>query len=265
MEIPERVKGKIESIKNDREKGASELVFEVIEAFRIFIDEVENKNEKIDELVEIISKVRPSMFPLANHAKRLRNLLYNTEDRTEALKILSLYTAEIKERNIKIIENARFLKNSTIITCSYSSIVEGFLKKFINDLKNVFVCESRVRVGHISYGKKYLTIQSPKISIISDDEMKKLSGMDCGILGADGITSDGYVINGKPSLKLCLRLHNLQKPVWFLTGLDKFGEKMEKLEEGFDIIPENLIKGFITEKGIFNFKEFCDTASSIYR
>lgn len=263
MKVPEKVKRRLESIKDDKEKGASELVIEVIEVFReyILLDESLEK-EKIDELVKIVSQIRPSMFPLSNHAKRLGKLLCNRK-KSEALKVISYYIEEVKEKKEKIIKNAGFLKDSSIITCSYSSIVKGFIEKFIDKLKKVVVCESKL--GNISYGKKYLKIHSPKIVVIADDEIDNFSDADCGIIGADGVTSEGNIINGKPSLKMCSRLNNLRKPVWVITGLDKFGNNCQILEEEFDLIPANLIKGFITECGTLGFEKFCSIASSIYR
>ena len=254
---------KIESIKNDKERGASELVLMAIESFKEFIlayEEVER--EKIEELAKIISRCRPSMFPLSNHAKRLERLLYNV-DRSSALKIVASYIEELKKRNDRIMKNAEFLNGSSIITCSYSSIVEEFLKKFIDSLEKVVVCESRV--GNISYGRKYLErIPSPKMVLIPDGEIENLKDIDCGIIGADGVTLDGNIINGKPSLAMCSRLKSLGKPVWVMTGLDKCGESIKTVEEEFDIISVALIKGFITEEGVLEFEGFCSAARSLY-
>jgi len=264
LKFPEPIIKKIESIKNDKKRGASELAILAVETFKeLILSEEEVENKKIEELVRTISSSRPSMFPISNHAKRLGKLLYNS-DKPTALKIIANYIEELKKKNRRIIKNAEFLKSFSIVTCSYSSIVEKFLKKFIETLQKVIVCESRWE--DISYGKKYIErIKSSKIILFPDKEIENLSGVDCGIIGADGVTLDGKIINGKPSLAMCTRLKILRKPVWVMTGLDKFGESIDTVEEGFDLIPASLIKGFITESGILNFEEFCSTAKSLYQ
>lgn len=263
MLVPEIIKEKIESIRKDRERGASELVIQVIEVFKDFITFHPNpKREEMEEFVKEISYLRPSMFPISNHARKLGRMLMSIKTRDDGMKAISGYLNGIKERDERIMENASFLKNFSIITCSYSSLLGRFLKGFINELKSVMVCKSRI--GDISYGEKYLSIGHSKIILIPDEEMENFSNVDCGIIGADGITSDGYIINGKPSLRMCSFLKLLNKSLWVITGLDKFGEKLETIEEGFDLVPENLITGFITEFGIMKFEEFCSSAKSYF-
>lgn len=263
MRLPERVERKIKEIEEDRERGASELIFEIIEAFRLLLSEGFNRRDLIIETAGRLSKARPSISPIKNHAERIAKSLGKILSSEEAFSFLEDYRKKMKRRDEEVLNNAEFLKHFSLITCSYSSLVKKFLQRLTpeNTLKEVLVLESRL--GGMGYGRKYLDI--PIVSIVPDDEIENgVKRVDAGLIGADSVAGDGFVINGTPSLKLAMALHSLQKPLYVITGLDKWTEKTAHVEDGFDLIPSHLVKAFITEEGVLSFEEFSKRASSLF-
>ncbi len=73
-------------------------------------------------------------------------------------------------------------------------------------------------------------------------------------MGADSVLRDGRLINGLPTYELALAAKG-RLPFYVVCETLKFNPRVSsmqvKLEEGFDLIPPELITGIITEAGTF--------------
>ncbi|UCH52054.1 MAG: hypothetical protein JSV54_04775, partial [Chloroflexota bacterium] len=146
----------------------------------------------------------------------------------------------------------------TVITCSYSSTVCKVMElasrretKF-----RVIVTESRFKdkvYGEIT-AEQLMKHRIPT-EIISDEDIKlRISKADRAIVGADSITADGYLINGRPTSVLAQAARDKKIPFYVVCESAKFDihgyvAKSPEIEPGFDKTPLNLVTGIITEKG----------------
>ncbi|HIE16709.1 MAG TPA: hypothetical protein EYP71_00750, partial [Dehalococcoidia bacterium] len=82
----------------------------------------------------------------------------------------------------------------------------------------------------------------------------RLAQANKALVGADSITVDGYLINGKPTLFLAETARESKIPLYVICETAKFdirsyGATSTEVEPGFDKTPVELVTGIITEKG----------------
>jgi translation initiation factor eIF-2B subunit delta len=146
----------------------------------------------------------------------------------------------------------------TVITCSYSSTVCQVLEmaKKREAKFRVMVTESRLNdqiYGQIT-ARQLMKHQIP-VELISDQNINlRIAKADKALVGADSITADGYLINGKPTFLLAQAAKKKKIPFYVVCESAKFDiqdyvTKSPELEPGFERTPLNLITGIITEKG----------------
>jgi len=271
-EIVER----IDEIKNDTVHGAGYLTQKALATLiatataSSVISVAELLNE-INEVALELKQARPIMVSIANYITKFVNIIMNDFQQytsTEMLKNAIVNTgdtliAEFELAKEKAAEYGAHVLNDgdTILTCSYSSLIISALiiSKNRGNKLNVFVTESKW--SDISYGKmtvSELTNNSISAKVIPDSEIKRyLDRITIAVTGADCILADGTVINGKPSLQLAQRASSAKLRYYVMCETAKFDlnktkNKDSALEEGFDLIPSNLITGLITEKGIMS-------------
>ncbi len=259
MKLPSSLERDIEKIKTEKEKSASEILRDEIGMFLKAIESSETLNkELIIEIVKAISSSRPSMICISNCASEIGKEVLKASSKEEALSFLKRYSEILKKSEEMILQNANFLLSfSSFITASYSSLVMKVMKMLSENKNDVtlFACESKS--GDISYGSKYKELsKSLNFFLIPDDGMDEyVKTAEIGIIGADAIIKEGFLINGFPSMRLCSSLSSLKKPIYVITSLNRLTERIPALEEGFDLVPSKIISGFITERGILKFEE----------
>lgn len=244
------IEKEIEKIHSDREKGASELLYDAVSILKK-VSQTRNI-EKVVEVSHLIEKLRPSMVIIKNHMIRIRKRLFEC-----GLDALDEYPQILNEMRDRAIENANFLRG-TVITCSFSSLVRDVLIR--PSIRKVIALRSYI--NGISYGEKMKETVGEKVEVVDEKEIKAIPPCDYGLIGADAITENGFVINGYPSLFLAemCKLSNI--PLYIVATLDKFADEVP-VEEGFEKVPVELIKGFITEEGVLTFEEFVKCAKSV--
>jgi translation initiation factor eIF-2B subunit delta len=93
------------------------------------------------------------------------------------------------------------------------------------------------------------------VEIVPDGKIsKRIAKADKALVGADSITGDGYLINGKPTLLLAYAAKSKDLPLYVACESAKFAipgyiTKGTELESAFDRVPLDLVTGIITEKG----------------
>jgi translation initiation factor eIF-2B subunit delta len=145
-----------------------------------------------------------------------------------------------------------------VITCSYSSTVCQVLEMARQRETRFRVVAAESKVNDKAYGEitaKQLMKYEIPVEIVPDAKINlRISKADKALVGADSITADGYLVNGKPTLQLAQAAKNKRIPFYVVCESAKFTirgyiTKSTELEPGFDKTPLNLVTGIVTEKG----------------
>ena len=264
---------KINKLKDDRVHGASWLSRQAIRTLNLAIKE--NQSLTITEFVEEIQKVAaelikagPNITPIANYTSQfLHQIMAMSQDEKDldSLKKSARITGKdfLKSATKAVSKSIEYgcgiiSDLDTVITCSYSSTVCQVLEmaKKREAKFRVMVTESRLNdqiYGQIT-ARQLMKHQIP-VELISDQNINlRIAKADKALVGADSITADGYLINGKPTFLLAQAAKKKKIPFYVVCESAKFDiqdyvTKSPELEPGFERTPLNLITGIITEKG----------------
>ncbi|MGE5397131.1 MAG: hypothetical protein ACM3MK_06285 [Chitinophagales bacterium] len=261
----------VQSIKTDRIHGASELANHTLEVLSevtlaIQAEEPQHIVEVIRMVAEDIQQARPTMAPVSYCTKLYLQLMEQVacesksvlELKNQVARLVNLIQDEMATKKSMVIEKAAVIaaESQVVLTCSYSSTVMQALvtaRNFNNTLK-ALVVES-VYEG-ISYGQimaQRLSEASVKCVLIPDNAIVKgLKEAKLILLGADSIMPDGSVINGYPSLLTAELAKQAIPPVPVLVigeSIKKCAEKLTDIEDGFELVPSDLITRIITDQG----------------
>jgi ribose 1,5-bisphosphate isomerase len=180
-----------------------------------------------------------------------------------------------KERIADIGAN-RIRNDSVIFTHCHSSTVTYMLAKAKAQGKTfeVICTETRPAFQGRITAKEMLQLGVKTTFIVDSSARSFMHNVDLVVVGADGITSEGNVVNKIGSGTFALVAHEARKPFYVLAELLKFDPaygEYEKIEErnrdeiwkeappelnirnpAFDITPRDLIHGIICEEGIIS-------------
>jgi translation initiation factor 2B subunit (eIF-2B alpha/beta/delta family) len=268
-----KVLKEITQLKNDDIHGASWLSLHVVNTLILAVSEsqagtVADLVQEIKEVAEELTSARPSITPITNYANQFLHQIITrsqNENNVEALKSF----AEIKGKELvksatkavsKAVEYACGIIGDldTVITCSYSSTVCQVLEMARQRETRFRVIAAESKVNDKAYGEitaKQLMKYEIPVEIVPDAKINlRISKADKALVGADSITADGYLVNGKPTLQLAQAAKNKRIPFYVVCDSAKFTirgyiTKSTELEPGFDNTPLTLVTGIITEKG----------------
>jgi len=271
IDVMSEVERGIEEIRADRVHGASQLSRQALEVLKLVIEKgSDTKDDFLEGLKNVgdrLIRVRPSMAPIANLAARLIYEIFQMSEekeldslrdfaysKTEELERFSkLLVEKAATRGAEIIED-----NDKIMTCSYSSTIKEVFKIVSGCEKNVQVWVLESKYKDKSYGKimaEELCQQRIFAHLIPDVAIKEcITDVRKVLVGADSVLRDGSLINGLPTYELALAARS-KLPFYVVCETLKFNPRVSskhvKLEEGFDLIPPELITGIITEAKTF--------------
>jgi translation initiation factor eIF-2B subunit delta len=268
-----KVLKEITQLKNDDIHGASWLSLHAVNTLILAVSEsqagtVADLVQEIKEVAEELTSARPSITPITNYANQFLHQIITrsqNENNVEALKSF----AEIKGKELvksatkavsKAVEYACGIIGDldTVITCSYSSTVCQVLEMARQRETRFRVIAAESKVNDKAYGEitaKQLMKYEIPVEIVPDAKINlRISKADKALVGADSITADGYLVNGKPTLQLAQAAKNKRIPFYVVCESAKFTirgyiTKSTELEPGFDNTPLTLVTGIITEKG----------------
>ena len=243
-------------MRQDRVSGASEIEGKVFCHIRKFLDD----NEKLFNACLSILKAYPSMSSIW----QIANFSFLYKDRESMDEIFH----KMKEANKRTIENGVDVieEDSTILTYSRSSIVEGILKKCEDKKIKVICSESRPLYEGRKLAKEIC--KHVKVTLVADASIFHfIDKADFVLIGADAILEKG-IVNKVGTSAIALYAKAMEKPVYVASSSYKTFPfvfiKEEKKEEiwknapheinvknfYFDFTPANLISYFISENGI---------------
>ncbi|MBA7669559.1 Methylthioribose-1-phosphate isomerase [subsurface metagenome] len=223
--------------------------------------------EGLKNVGDRLIKVRPSMAPIANLVARLIYEVFQVSKEKElhSLRDFAWSKTEELERSSKIAlekaaaQGAEIIEdNDKIMTCSYSSTIKEVFRIVSGGEKKVQVWILESRYKDKSYGKimaDELCQQRIFARLVPDIAIKDcITEVRKVLVGADSVLRDGSLINGLPTCELALAAKG-KLPFYVVCETLKFNPRVSskhvKLEEGFDLIPSELITGIITEAGTF--------------
>jgi len=271
IDVMSEVERGIEEIRADRLHGASQLSRQALEVLKLVIEKGSGpKDDFLEGLKNVgdrLIKVRPSMAPIANIVASLVYEVFQAskEKELDSLRNLSYSKTEELGRSSKIslekaaAQGAGIIEdNDRIMTCSYSSTIKEVFRI-------AHRCEKHVRVWVLEskhkdkpYGRmmaKEFCREGIFARLVPDIAIKDcITEVRKVLVGADSVLRDGSLINGLPTCELALAAKG-KLPFYVVCETLKFNPRVSsmqvKLEEGFDLIPPELITRIITEAGTF--------------
>jgi len=269
----DKVADEINQLKNDDIHGASWLALHTINTLNLAVSQSQAATVKefvgeIRLVAEELASARPNITPIAYYANQfLHQILTRCQTETDVESVKRFVESKGKEllktatkAFSKTVEYASSMISDldTVVTCSYSSTICQVLEQASQREARFRVLVVESKFGDKAYGK--LTATELKkhqilVELIPDASINFLiSKADKALVGADSITGDGYLINGKPTLVLAQAAKSKNIPFFVACESSKFTirgyvSKSTELEPRFDKVPLNLVTGIITEKG----------------
>jgi translation initiation factor 2B subunit (eIF-2B alpha/beta/delta family) len=267
----------VEEIRQDRVHSASWLSLRAIGALRLAAGKsgVRTATDFLNEMKDVareLAEARSSMAPIANLVALWFCEIAKESETGKDLDSLRAFAILRGERIIKARKGAlnRVAEHGSqvvedgdvLISCSDSATVVQSLKaaRLAGKEFGVYVAESRTSDGK-AYGEamaeKMISEHIP-VKVIPDNP--KTIG-DCvskstkAMVGADSILDNGSLINGTPTLIIAEAAKEKRIPFYVVCETTKFSAlrlagRHLWLEEGFEMIPPNLITRIITEEGV---------------
>ena len=262
----------INEIKCDWSSGASQIARNALGVLSFFVQT--NKNSTSDGFLDEFTNVGKLLFDARPNMAPVHNLVAQIVYEVNALKgcdlvfvrkfVASRITELVEQSEAAVKDSARsaagLIEDSCCLaTCSYSSTVCESLKLAKQQEKSfkIFVAESKT--GNICYGEivaNFLESIDVCVQVFSDAKIGDyVSKANLVLVGADSVLCDGSVINGTPSLELAVAAKDRGVPFYSVCETAKantinyLGKNVE-LKSGFDVVPQNLVAGIVTEKGI---------------
>jgi translation initiation factor eIF-2B subunit delta len=271
IDVMSEIERGIEEIRADRLHGASQLSRQALEVLKLVIEKgSDTKDDFLEGLKNVgnrLIKVRPGMAPIANLVARLIYEVFQVskEKELDSLRNFAYSKTEELERSSKIAlekaaaQGAEIIEdNDRIMTCSYSSTVKEIFRIVSGGEKKVRVWILESKDKDKSYGKimaDELCREGIFARLVPDIAIKDcITEVRKVLVGADSVLRDGSLINGLPTYELALAAKG-KLPFYVVCETLKFNPRVSsmqvKLEEGFDLIPPELITEIITEAGVF--------------
>jgi translation initiation factor 2B subunit (eIF-2B alpha/beta/delta family) len=270
--LPQEIYQKIEEIRTDKVRGASELATKAVGVIKLLAEKrrAEKEEDLLKELREVelvLVGARPEMAPIASnvarvvyqvleeykaHPAKLKNLINQVAERR---------IKEYKEESLKAAEKGAWIikDGERIMTCSYSSTICNVFRMAVKQKKRMHILIAESKFGDKTYGKimlDKLNLPEYTVELIPDESIEKnILRVDKILVGADSVLANGSLINGVPTLLLVRVARKFSIPFYSVCETSKFDlfgnlRKRSKIEPGFDLIPPELITAFITEEGL---------------
>lgn len=261
---------KIERVTRNREHGAAWLSREAIDIMRLAAERCDaaavlDFQDKLAWVAREVVKTRPSMASITNLVSQF---LYEVVRRAErerdldSLRRFAISTAdELIDGSIKAARRAAergaalIRDGDRLITCSFSTTVCQTFTVAKEKRKQIEVIALHAASSGEATARE-LEVERISVQVIPDGAVSDyISEVSKALVGADSILWDGSLINGTPSYALAQAAKSAAIPFYSLCEMAKFdvrsylGESPE-LEEGFDLIPPDMVTAIVTEEGM---------------
>jgi len=267
----------LDEIRRDKDHSASWLSLRAIGALRLAAAKSTARTaadflNDVKVVARELAEARPPMAPIGNLVAQWYSEIAQGPEVDKGLDSLLAFAILRGEKIIKTRKGAlnRVAEHGSqvvedddiLMSCSDSATVVQSLKAARKAGKEfgVYVAESRTSDGK-AYGEamaEKMRAEQIPVKVIPDNP--RTIG-DCALksakamVGADSILDNGSLINGSPTLIIAEAAKQRQIPFYVVCETTKFSAlrlagRHLWLEEGFEVIPPQLITCIITEDGI---------------
>lgn len=204
----------------DRRMGAGTLArcagAELAKLARLCRDEeFDEYRGRLQEAIETLRVVRPSMTPPANLMQDLRDALDEAADRKRFLESAERLIAKSQRAEEELVRKIAegIAAGTHVMTISYSSTVARALRAASSRLERVFICEGRPLCEGRQLAAE-LDEAGIAVTVLTDAQMHLLMPkVDLVLLGADAVMPKRGVVNKVGSALLALTARQFDKPV----------------------------------------------------
>ncbi|MBI4337337.1 MAG: hypothetical protein HY683_05865 [Chloroflexi bacterium] len=253
------MRARIAAIRADRQRGAGELAQEALRTLRLAAEQGGNDEalqRTLREAAQALMTARPSMAAVTNAARWfLREWGDGTAARAVAACDALLERTATASHGAGVRAAGLLRDGATVLTCSYSTAVTRALRLAWGRGCRLSVLALESWHGDVAYGarlKEALAGDPIAVRLVPDAQVTEAVGWaELALVGADQVLPDGSLVNGTPTLALA-RAARRRIPLYSIAESFKFAEValQEPLEPGFDLVPAELVTGYVTEKGI---------------
>ena len=261
---------KIERVRRNREHGAAWLSREAIDIMRLAAERCDaaavlDFQDKLAWIAREVVKTRPSMASITNLVSRFLYEVVHRAERERDLDSLRRFAIsradELIDGSFKAARRAAergaalIRDGDRLITCSFSSTVCQTFTMAKERRRQIEV----IALHSASCGEataQELEAEGISVQVIPDGAVGDyIAGASKALVGADSILWDGSLINGTPTYELAAAAKSAAIPLYSVCEMAKFdvrsylGEGPE-LEEGFDLIPTDMVTAIVTEEGM---------------
>ncbi len=287
--MAETIRSTAEKIRKLQVQGARNVAIATVKAIQTQAEQTKAKNKtaflaELKEAQTIFSASRETE-PLMRNAIRWIITQAQSAD-TEKVAELSKLVVSAVNQFLKDLEDSkeriaeigakRIRDDSVVFTHCHSSTVTRLLAKAKADGKNfkVICTETRPAFQGRITAKELVDLDIETTFIVDSAARTFIGSVDVVIVGADGITSEGNVVNKIGSSGIAVLAHEARVPFYVVSELLKFDPatiqgECEKIEQrnpsevwseaptkltvrnpAFDVTPNRYIHGIICEEGI---------------
>ena len=302
--MQKEVKNIIQDMQDLKIQGATNTAMAVMETLGRYVVDVKGDLERVkidlEQTAYSLAKARATE-PLARNA--VRYVLAEVKDAitleairdTVALRtqrfndMLREAKAEIVKVGVKALDGT-----DLVLSHCHSSTAVGILKGIDHKIKKLTVITTETRP--MFQGRKtaktlleanidvVMIVDSAVATFLTDDTYLPI---DVVLIGCDEFTAEGNAINKVGSLSIALAARDARKPLFIATPLLKAGtetllskpviekrpyqeiwkdapKNLQIINQSFEVVPANLISGYITEEGVLKPSDVFRVATSTY-
>lgn len=273
----------IKAIRTDYQSGAAQLATRALQLVQDWLESGTVSGEEVEQLLDELTRARPSMVALENAMVRCRQHFPRWSDpgnvSRQALPIVHEVLDQLASVNQRVAAQAMDLipENATVLTHSRSSQVLGLFRALAEQHRPFSVICTQSSPGNEGFTlAQELNDLAVPVTVITDAQMGLFVGeADLILCGCDTWLSDGYFLNKSGTGLLAFAAADKSKPFWVLADSFKDSQadsKNIKLEEMagdelggpsgdhitlrniyFEPVPVSLITGRVSEQGVFSF------------
>jgi len=273
----------VQAIRDDRQSGATQLASAALKAVKEWLASGQVSATLLEQLLDDLTRARPSMVPLANAVARCRELFgpwRNSEKVSEqAVPVVASVLEQLIRANERVALSAVELvpENAAILTHSRSSQVLALFRLLAERQHPFSVICTQSSPGNEGFTlARELDELGVPVTLITDAQTGLfMPQADIVFSGCDTWLADQHFVNKSGTYLLALAARDQGKPLWVLADSFKDSpgtresvalEEMPPEELGgpggphirarniyFETITVRLITGRVSDQGVFSF------------
>ena len=269
----------IETIRQDHSSGAAQLAVRALNLVEARLARQDISRSRLDRLLSVLAKARPSMVPLANAVARCRQQLADNGESPQA--VVRSVREQLENANRQVAGHATALipDGARVLTHSRSSQVLALFQRLAQQGQPFSVICTQSAPGNEGFTlARELDQLGVPVTLITDAQMGLfVDQAELILCGCDTWLADGHFINKSGSYLLALAAADRNRPFWVLadsfkdsdaglrdTELEEMtgdelgapaGQRITPRNIYFEPVPTRLIAGRVSEQGVFSYPD----------